>query len=138
MQVIVFREFDRGLLAGNQERRMPPVETKKAAHWAAFPGKCSAASRYREMIAAGASLLGVDRATRLRRMQYLLEQLAQDIRNATTIVPEAAGNGFKRFVIQYIVGHFAGLHGALQLLRGRTIPPPICADTYEEERRMSL
>jgi hypothetical protein len=118
MQVIVFRELDRGLLAGNQERRMPPAEMKKAPTGAASPGKCSAASRYREMTAARASLLGVDRAARLRRMQDLLEQLAQDIRNATTIVPNATGNGFKRFVIQYIVGHFAGLHGALQLLRG--------------------
>ena len=116
MQVIVFRELDRGLLAGNQERRMPPAEMKKAANRAAF--RASVPLRYREMTAACASLLGVDRAARLRRMQDLLEQLAQEIRNATTIVPEAAGNGFKRFVIQYIVGHFAGLHGALQPLRG--------------------
>ena len=74
MQVIVFRELDRGLLAGNQERRMPPAEMKKAANRAAF--RASVPLRYREMTAACASLLGVDRAARLRRMQDLLEQLA--------------------------------------------------------------
>jgi hypothetical protein len=39
MQVIVFRELDRGLLVGSQERRMPPTEMKKAANWGGLSGQ---------------------------------------------------------------------------------------------------
>ena len=44
------------------------------------------------MLAACASLLGVDRAARLRRMQDLLEPLAQEVRSAATIIDDATGN----------------------------------------------